>query len=209
MENDKPKIFSIEGNIGAGKSTLLDLLKSRIPNCDVISEPVELWKNVNGYNLLERFYTNPKRWGFSFELYVMLTKLIAVKKALNTKAKYIFVERSLYTDMAFICTSKMFGKMLLSEFFMLKNFYNFFLDLYPKLNGVIYLDTKEDICLSRIKKRARKGEEKIDKGYLCFLNVEMEKIDYECEKLTVNGNFKTDDADELIKEIECFIYTQS
>lgn len=56
-------IVSIEGNLGAGKSTLLSFL-----NVKTIKEPVEEWSNVAGANILERYYNDPKRWAFTFQL---------------------------------------------------------------------------------------------------------------------------------------------
>jgi tRNA A37 threonylcarbamoyladenosine biosynthesis protein TsaE len=40
-------VVSIEGNLGAGKSTLLGFL-----NVETIKEPVDLWENVGGVNIL-------------------------------------------------------------------------------------------------------------------------------------------------------------
>ena len=81
------KIFSIEGNIGAGKTTLLQLLEKQIPNCKVIYEPVSEWKNVGGTDLLKSFYTEPKRWCFTFELESMVSKVRKIKEALAKKAE--------------------------------------------------------------------------------------------------------------------------
>lgn len=57
-------IYSIEGNIGAGKTTLINLINKYNNNIIVIEEPIKEWKNLGGNNLLNEFYTNPKRWGF-------------------------------------------------------------------------------------------------------------------------------------------------
>lgn len=56
-------IISVEGNIGAGKSTLLSLL-----DMEVIKEPVDEWENTGGKNILEKYYEDPKRWAFTFQL---------------------------------------------------------------------------------------------------------------------------------------------
>ena len=56
-------VVSIEGNIGAGKTTLLNLL-----NIEVIKEPVEEWQDLGGASILKRYYQDPKRWAFTFQL---------------------------------------------------------------------------------------------------------------------------------------------
>ena len=48
-------IFSqvlVEGNIGVGKTTFLNFLQSKTSNVEVFPEPVNLWKDVGGYNAL-------------------------------------------------------------------------------------------------------------------------------------------------------------
>ena len=95
------KIFSIEGNIGAGKTTLLNLLEKQIPNCKVIYEPVKEWKNIGGTDLLKSFYSDPKRWAFTFELESMVSKVRKIKEAISTNYDIILLERSIHSDKAF------------------------------------------------------------------------------------------------------------
>jgi hypothetical protein len=73
----RPITFCVEGNVGAGKSTYLSMIND-IGKCNeiqVVQEPVEQWRNVNGENLLERFYRDPKRYAFTFQQYVLLTRI--------------------------------------------------------------------------------------------------------------------------------------
>lgn len=69
--------FTIEGNIGCGKSTFLELLRQRIPEAKWIEEPVQEWQNLGGknINMLEKYYTEPKRWGFTFQIYAIFTRI--------------------------------------------------------------------------------------------------------------------------------------
>jgi hypothetical protein len=39
-------------------------------NLKVINEPVDQWRNLNGNNLLDLMYKDPKRWAFAFHSYV-------------------------------------------------------------------------------------------------------------------------------------------
>jgi ABC-type hemin transport system ATPase subunit len=54
-ELDEPIVLSIEGNIGAGKTTFLDVLMQYFgeENIELVHEPVEQWKNIEGNNMLE------------------------------------------------------------------------------------------------------------------------------------------------------------
>ena len=57
----------VEGNIGVGKSTFLNRLKENLGNdATVFTEPVELWTNFKGTNLLQQMYDNPDRNSFRF-----------------------------------------------------------------------------------------------------------------------------------------------
>jgi hypothetical protein len=39
-------------------------------NFKLITEPVDLWRNLNGNNLLDLMYKDPKRYAFAFHSYV-------------------------------------------------------------------------------------------------------------------------------------------
>lgn len=47
----QPFTVCIEGNIGSGKTTFLNNFK-QFNNTLVLQEPIELWRNVDGVNLL-------------------------------------------------------------------------------------------------------------------------------------------------------------
>jgi hypothetical protein len=69
-----PFTISIEGIIGAGKSNCLNYL-SADENLDIQKEPVELWQNWDGINLLKLFYMDQHMYGHLFQSYVQLTML--------------------------------------------------------------------------------------------------------------------------------------
>ena len=46
----------------------------------VICEPVDMWKNVRGFNTLDLLYKDPARWSLTFQSYVQLTMLMAHSK---------------------------------------------------------------------------------------------------------------------------------
>ena len=161
------KIYALEGNIGAGKTTVLKQMSKTFNDVEFVEEPVKDWQNLGGENLLESFYKDPERWGFSFEFYSMLTKLQALLKAADSEKPIIIIERSILSNKLFMDLSKELGKLDTMEYKMLINTYEFYLqNVYPQLNGIIYLDTPVDECIKRIIKRNRGEECSIEKSYL-------------------------------------------
>ena len=59
-------------------------------------EPINEWRNVQGHNLLMLTYADPKRWNFTFQHYVQLSRLNLQSKK-SEKAIQIF-ERSLQNN---------------------------------------------------------------------------------------------------------------
>ena len=68
----RPFTVVVEGNIGSGKTTFLELFNKK-EIVEVITEPVEEWRNVGGHNLLQLMYDDPSRWSHIFQSYVQLT----------------------------------------------------------------------------------------------------------------------------------------
>lgn len=180
IEKIKTKnIYSIEGNIGAGKTTFINILRDNFPDMEIIEEPVEHWQNLSGNNLLEAFYTNPIRWGFSFEFYSMFSKTKALINKADSAKSIIITERSILSDKIFIEVSKELGKLDKAEYRMLINTYKFFSNyIYPKLTGIIYINTPVDECFDRIRKRDRVEEFSIEKSYLELINEKMNQLFY-------------------------------
>ena len=171
------KIYALEGNIGAGKTTILKIIGKYFKDIEFVEEPVSKWQNLGGMNLLESFYTDPKRWGFSFEFYSMLTKIQALLNAANSDKPIIIIERSILSNNAFMEVSAELEKLDKMEFKMLKNTYQFYLqNVYPHLDGIIYLDTPVDECIRRIIKRNRGEECGIEKSYLELLKKKFDEM---------------------------------
>jgi deoxyadenosine/deoxycytidine kinase len=159
------KTFSIEGNIGSGKSTLIELLKLHLP-LQFLDEPVKVWDTIRdsfGVTILEKYYQDPKRYAFSFQMMAYITRLSAMRKA---KGEILFTERSIYTD------REIFAKMLYDsgkiepiEYSIYLNWFNEFLDDI-NIDGLIYVYTPPELCVNRINQRSRKGEESIPLEYI-------------------------------------------
>ena len=199
-------VISIEGNIGSGKSTILNILKSKLSDVIFIDEPVDEWfkiKDNNNKNMLELFYNNKNKYSFVFQITAYITrlrKLIEILKDNNDKI--IICERSIYTD------KYVFAKMLYQDKFINDiewNSYNYWFDTFKeisKLDGIIYVNTKPDICFDRIKKRNRNGESNISLDYLN--NCHQKHLDWiskESNVLDIDGNQEFENNDLLIQNI--------
>ena len=160
------KIYALEGNIGAGKTTIMNIISNHFNDVEFVEEPVKQWQNLGGMNLLDAFYTDPQRWGFTFEFYSMLTKIQALLKAANSDKPIIIIERSILSNKVFMELSNELGKLDKMEYAMLKN----------QLAGIIYLDTPVEECIRRITKRNRGEECTIEKNYLEAIKKKMDEM---------------------------------
>ena len=164
------KIFSIEGNIGSGKSTILQKLKELNLNVVFLPEPVDTWNTVkdeNGISIIEKYYQDQERYAFSFQMMAYITRLSQIKKAMKDNVNSIIIsERCIFTD------REVFAKMLYASGkiehvnYLIYNrwFEEFIEDI--NLDGIIYIETKPEVCLNRIEKRNRLGEGFIPLSYL-------------------------------------------
>ena len=171
-----PIILTIEGNIGAGKSTLITKLIENLRN-DInsnrkiiyLQEPVDEWckiKSKDNLNMLELFYSNPKKYAFAFQMMAFISRMAKLKQAMsNNKNSIIICERSIFTD------REVFAKMLYEDGLILEEEYQIYNKWFThfaneiKPSGIIYLKTDPNISDERIKKRNRLGEN-IDIQYL-------------------------------------------
>jgi len=210
-------IFTVEGNIGSGKSTLVKMLKNNINNINEYSviylpEPVHVWESIkdsNGTNAIEKYYENPEKYAFSFQMMVYISRITQLREALkNTDNLIIICERSVFTD------KEIFAKMLydskklcdIEYNIYCKWFYEFVTDIPVK--GLIYVKTNPEICEERVIKRNRKGEQ-ISISYLqnCHRYHEnwINNEDLPVLKLQGNTDFIRKLPDNWLKTIEIFI----
>lgn len=167
-------IISIEGNIGVGKSSFIELLKQNLNNelYEYISEPVDEWLNLkdnNGKNLLQTFYEDKKRWGYTFQNIAYLTRMNKLIDAIqNCKKKFIILDRSLSADL------NTFTKMLYDEGSINElewRAYNMWNDFFYQRFGkniqhlIVYLRCEPEISYKRSKLRNRNEETDIPLEY--------------------------------------------
>ena len=215
--NNSKIIISVEGNIGVGKSTFINILKSKWANCEVVSEPVDMWKNIvgsDGKNILQTFYEDIPRWAYSFQNVACITRMMKMEDAIrNSDSKYIFLDRSLGTDKN-VFEAMLYDQGKLNE--LEHSMYNLWCDFYhkyvrPQDNQInIYLKSSPETCASRITKRGRVEEESIGIEYLKGLNdyhntwlldekLQQNVIVIDCEEEFESDELKHDQMINLIK----------
>ena len=202
-------IFSIEGNIGSGKTTIIHHLQRLYKDVILVEEPVKDWQNLEGENLLKKKNEDLNRWGYSFEAYVLITKMNELTKVAFSDKKIILIERCMLTDKAFFDVNVENNLSTPMEEAMFKNLYEFLSNnVYPKLSGIIYLDTPVDECIRRMKERGRKEEKDIKAEYLTQLDQHFKKVVNESGAPTLYLNGKYDlkkDLPDIEKKLTDFV----
>ncbi len=159
----KKMILCVEGNIGSGKSTFMQKLKREFSGrADVcfLDEPVDTWTNFKDEEggILEHYYKDQNKWGFSFQMLAYISRLSILRKALaNPQYKYIITERSLFTDKHVFC-KMLYEKGVIHP--IQYQIYQAWFDEFITDNEYqfIYLRTSPQISHERVNKRKRKGE---------------------------------------------------
>lgn len=143
---------SIEGLIGCGKSTLLSTLQSetRIP---IFLEPINQW------TLLEKFYEDSSRWGFTFNVEVLFSMS---KWRHNTY-------NSIYERSPSSCRH-VFTQLQLEDGLINKKELDLFDKLFAEFSWdqdvIIYVKTSPEVCYERMKKGGRECEDTVPLEYL-------------------------------------------
>ena len=217
-------MVSIDGNIGSGKSTLMGELKKHFSdntNVVFLKEPVDEWETIkdeNGITILEKFYENPTKYGFSFQIMAYISRLNIMKQEFKKNPDAIFIsERSLFTD-KLVFAKMLFdsGNIELVNYKIYLQWFNTFAEDFP-VSKVIYVNTDPEICFQRIEKRSRTGESNIPLEYLQNCHkyhtdmLDVSSTDCICkEQIVLNGNIDTnknkEQLTEWIQQVNTFIH---
>ena len=177
IRKKNPLMISINGNIGSGKSTILEHLEKyydftgRGRNILFLKEPVEEWSTIcdaSGETILSKFYKDPAKYAFAFQVMAYATRLNMIRKTImeNPECRVLICERSLEAD------KQIFANMLhddgliddVSYQIYCRNFSEYAPDF--KVDKNVYIDASAEVCYSRIAKRSRCGETNIELAYL-------------------------------------------
>lgn len=161
----RPFTVLIEGNIGCGKTTFLNHFKKFEDVC-VLTEPIQMWRDCRGHNLLNLMYQDTNNWSFPFQSYVILTMLQMHSLKIDKPIK--LMERSMYSARyCFIEKMTKDGKMLPAASAVLDEWFTW-LDSNTDIpvDLIVYLRSSPDVAYERIKTRNRSEETSIPFDYI-------------------------------------------
>jgi deoxyadenosine/deoxycytidine kinase len=209
-------IFSVDGNIGSGKSTFIKRLSKYLKNIHnlpiiYLQEPVQDWKGIkhdDNKNLIEKYYEDQEKWGFSFQITTLISRISQIKNTIaNNYDCIIITERSICSDKNVFCQMLYDTNVINTlNYNIYLRWFNEFIKDYP-INGYIYIKTKPEKALERVLKRKRKGEEEIPIEYLSLCNVYHNNwLKKEEKLLELDGNLDIDDIpSEWVQNVKSFI----
>ncbi|CAL1544077.1 unnamed protein product [Lymnaea stagnalis] len=173
ISNRSKFVVCVEGNIGCGKTTLLNYFKTHY-NFEVLAEPVEKWRDVQGLNALDLMYKDPQRWGMTLQTYIQLTMLQAHIKAQtnveNSSSQFpiTLMERSIYSaNHCFVDNLYQRGIMPEFEHIILSEWFDWIVSTQGiQVPLFVYIRTDPEVVYERIKERCRSEEQSIELDYL-------------------------------------------
>ena len=226
-EEHHPIVVVVDGIIGSGKTTILrecliPILTKKGWRVTEVREPVEKWKESGR---LQQFYKDPSRRGYQFQTRAFHDRVRESQqkyRQYHTNTDVFLLERSIFTDV-------LFTKMLLETGMIDQTEYEDYIDLWTMWEEVmpfkpdlfIYLKPDLDICMQRLRERARDGEEGVNEEYQRRLQEKHDEFlgsDYvsigECHYvprllLETNCNFRDDPIvqQEICRRINDELYT--
>lgn len=173
--NNKVNLI-IEGNIGAGKSTFLRLLGAAL-DIQPVFERHDKWQDVGGENLLDNFYRDTNRWGYTFQTYAFVSRVVEQEKFLSQPGNQpLVLERSVYSDRyCFAKNAFEMGLMSELEWDLYKNWFGWLVESYTvQPTGFIYLRVEPEICFKRMQQRGRSEENTVPLNYINLLHAKHE-----------------------------------
>jgi deoxyadenosine/deoxycytidine kinase len=168
----KPLII-VEGNIASGKSTAAKELATRL-NLRRLDEPVDT-------ELLQLFYDDKVRWSFPFQIEMLhrrwATQMLAAAETMADGGyDGAILDRSLWGDMVFARALTDAGIMHKKEWeIYLSAVRNMALVLFPP-TVLLYLSTRPETCLERLKQRGRPQEDGVTLEYLQTIHAGYQRL---------------------------------
>lgn len=168
----------IDGNIGAGKTTQLNLLES--DGFKVHREPIEKWP-------LELFYSDPARWGLTFQLIILdtLKPVDGIHERCPRSSRDVFWKG----------LSKHPEEARVYEW--AYNHHGWSPDLY------ILLDKEPELCMKHIQTRGQNGDSSIGIELLTQLHNDYHEMfeNLECPKYCLDASLTPKQLNEKILTI--------
>jgi len=204
---------TIEGNISSGKSTFIQYFKE-IHNIELLQEPIELWEDFHGTNILKQKYDCATEQNeYIFQTLANMSRLQQLITTGSSNNTIKIMERSLQSSFhVFVTNSKENANIGHLTYELLK--YNYevctqgIMEQFTNPDLVVYIKSTPEICMMRLKSRDRSAERMVDHEYLTQIhnahekwlipNAEGKISGMNCRILTINGN---QTQDQMKKEV--------
>ena len=114
-----PTIIAFEGNIGVGKSTFLNYMKQNVTHLHgrkviYIEEPVQLWQNLEGVDMLAQFYEDQTKHAFEFQMLATITRIELLQESIKKNKNAVFIVERCYLSDNHIFTKMLFEQQKIS-----------------------------------------------------------------------------------------------
>ena len=169
---------SICGSISVGKSAVFDYLKNKeylIVNDKkiyrnrilFIEEPIADFKSFAGFNALENMMSHTLASQLVINLCMYNLYKRKWKELDSRNYDLVISERNVFSGLVFSRVLHQLGLLTKYEFTVLNSLHDHFLaNLSPKPDFLLILTSSPSACLSRIRTRAREGEENLSIDYI-------------------------------------------
>lgn len=94
----------VEGNISVGKTTFLKRIVNETVELqdlvEIVPEPIDKWQDIgpDHFNILDAFYSDPKRYAYTFQNYVFVTRVMQERDSSVGIQPLRLMERSVFSD---------------------------------------------------------------------------------------------------------------
>ena len=207
MSSRKPFVVVVDGLIGSGKTTLIGVLFKELSargwNVTVVKEPVDKWHSTG---ILQRFYADPKRWGYHFQTTAFHDRVVENLEMFQRHghtSDIFILERSPFTDTLFMELLYEAGDVDDLEMQDYQRWWKLWYKVMPYQPDLfVYLKPELEECMRRLKARNRSGEEGVSVDYQRRLEGKHDKFfagdtvqisecsSVKCVKIETNENFK-------------------
>ncbi len=160
MENN---LIIVDGAVGIGKTSLVELLNREL-NYKVYTEIFQ-----DEYGLLEKYYSDGKKWCFPMQLNFLNNRYTQYIQASKLSGN-IIMDRSIYSDPIFAELYLEKGDLDLVEYGIYQKLYKNLVTSLTPPRLLIYLECSLVEVVKRIKKRGRKEELIVPDEYWKELN---------------------------------------
>lgn len=175
LSQKKRLTFCVEGNISVGKTTFLQRIANETLELrdlvEIVPEPINKWQDIgpDHFNILDAFYAEPKRYAYTFQNYVFVTRFVQERDSAAGIKPLRLMERSVFSDrMVFVRAVHEANWMNEMEISIYDSWFDPVVSCLPGLvpDGFIYLRASPDTCHKRMLLRKREEEGGVTLDYL-------------------------------------------